>query len=260
VQSEGGLDKDWAERCGLPIDATAVSDTIEELASALELTIRILKESKPRCLIFDSLSALPGDSKKAVGDSKSHGERAKPMNDFFRKLNGAIDKQEPPLLLFIEHLHPNIGGYGYITTGGETKGYMSVVEMRFRRTGSLVQLMETDVGEAELPIELTTAWELRKSKVSPDGGRGEFNLGLRDMEGIVAGEINDFNETLALATYLGIVQKKGAWFQIGEDKYHGLQGVRRELTTSALKQIIVEAGEAGGKETGKKSKGKGNTK
>lgn len=255
VQTEAGFDKQWAKSCGLPIKNTGISDKAESLDVGLDMCLYMMKTDKPRCIIFDSLSALPADGAASVSESKSHGGRAKPMNDFFRRINGAVDKQEPPLIIFIEHLHPNITGHGYITGGGETKGYMSVLEMRFRRTGSLLQVMETDVGEVELPIEITVGWEIRKSKVSPDGGRGEFNLGLRTMDGIVAGDINDFSETLALGVHMGVVKKKGAWFQIGEEKYHGMQGLRRGLTTKTLKQALQQTGEAGGQEDSQADEG-----
>jgi len=263
VQTEPGFDIDWAASCGLPTgntifttceDASGEHDIGGDLSDTLDVVLKLLKEHKPACLIFDSLSALSGAMDKAVGDGKSRGGRAKPIAEFFRKLNWHMDKTSPPLLMIVEHLQPDVSSqYGrQMTTGGVVKGYIATTEIWFRRAGRVVEVVDELVDEKgksrELPVELEVSWEIKKSKTSPEGGVGKFNLGLRDTEIIHAGEISDFEDLLAQAIMLGVVEKKGGWFSYGEEKHHGVFNFRAALTRDALQALISGAGEEAGGE------------
>lgn len=240
MQTEPGFDVDWSALCGLPLNKTAICMDVGTLSVALDMILKILKDTKPSCVIFDSLSGLSSDPTEAVSDSKSYGGRAKPMNDFFRKLNYFIDAENPPLIIFIEHLHPIIGGRGYTTTGGETKGYMAVMEMRFNKKLTISQVIGTGAGETELPIQIDVGWNIRKSKVCAHGGGGQFSLDLRESVGTVPGRISDYAELLALASMMGVVKKRGAWFQVGEDKYQGALNLQAAVSRDALFEMVME--------------------
>jgi len=263
VQTEPGFDIEWAAMCGLPTDNTIFTtcedasgkhDMGGDLSDTLDVVLMLLKKHKPACVILDSLSALSGSMDKAVGDGKSRGDRAKPIAEFFRKLNWHMDKETPPLMLVVEHLQPNLASSygGQITTGGVVKGYIATTEIWFRRVGRVVEVVDELLDEKgkprELPVELEITWEIKKSKTSPEGGVGKFNLGLRDTQIIRAGEISDFEDLMAQAIMLGIVEKKGSWFMYGGEKYQGIFNLRSSLTTDALKELIAGAGEESGKE------------
>ncbi len=241
VQAEPGFDIRWAEKCGLPAKDTVYTEA-SSLAATLDTIIYILKNEKPSCLILDSLSAIPADPENNASDSKSRGERAIPSNNFFRRLGYAIDRDDPPLIVFIEHLYQNVGGMPYepkyITTGGETKGYMAVLEIRFSNTKMLKGVMETDAGEIEIPVEATVGWTIQKGKTCPKGGNGTFSIGLIDTDIVKAGEITDYDELLNIATMIGAVKKAGAWFSYGEEKVQGIGGLRQKLSRDDLFNIV----------------------
>jgi len=255
VQTEPGFDIEWAAACGLPVDNTIFTtcedasgehDMGGDLSDTLDVVLMLLRDHKPACLIFDSLSALSGSADRAIGDTKSRGDRSKPIAEFFRKLNWNMDRDAPPVLLIVEHLQPNVASPygGQITTGGVVKGYIATTEIWFRRAGRVVEVVDELLDEKgkprELPVELEVSWEIKKSKTSPEGGVGKFNLGLRDTNIIHAGEISDFEDLLAQAIMLGIVEKKGSWFNYEGEKHQGVFNLRQALTRDVLEALIAE--------------------
>lgn len=266
IQSEPGFDWEWAVACGLDRKDCMFFDGAQyPIKDNLQFLLDVLRNEKPTAVLMDSLSAISGDPKQSMVDGKSHGEKATPINEFFRKLTAATDKEKPPLMIFIEHLHPVIGGPlsgKLITTGGETKGYMAVVEMRFTAGEPVVEVME-DVIDREgkhpsWPVQRRITWQLRKSKVGADGAVGTFQLGLRPTEFCHPGEITDWEELLQRAIMLRQISKRGSWYVFGESKFQGLQNLKRELPADALREIISNPrqveGEGELKEDGGKAK------
>ena len=86
VQAESGFDGEWATQCGLPPNQTIVYEG-EDLKPSLELVLRIMREQKPTAVLLYSLSMLSGNSTSSLVDSKSRGERAVTINEFFRKIS-----------------------------------------------------------------------------------------------------------------------------------------------------------------------------
>lgn len=262
IQTEGGFVPYWAEKCGLPpCDFVPVFEATK-LGQTLELVLNILRESKPTWVLLDSLSMLSADPDKSVVDSKSRGERAIPTNNFFRNIMSAMSTEHPPLFLYIEHLHPDVSSPygGLITTGGETKGYANVMEIRLMLDQFDKRDIETGMGKQELPVTQKVQWEIRKSKASPTRGRGCYTLGLRDTEWSRAGEISDFDEVLARAINLGHVKKAGAWFTIGDEKYQGAEKLKGQFGYDALKELALKPREEARAEDGPATRLKGSAR
>lgn len=246
IQSEPGFDWEWAVACGLDRKDCMFFDGAQyPIKDNLQFLLDVLRNEKPTAVLMDSLSAISGDPKQSMVDGKSHGEKAKPINEFFRKLTSATDKEKPPLTIFIEHLHPDLSSQypRLITTGGETKGYMAVIEMRFRVESVVKEVMEDvvtyDGKKPEWPVQRRIVWDLQKSKVGADGAVGTFQLGVRQTEFCHPGEITDWEELLQRAIMLKQISKRGAWYVFGESKFQGLQNLKRELPADALREIIT---------------------
>jgi len=256
VQTEGGFVPQWAQRCGLPqcdyVPAIMADTEQHTLGDTLELILNILRKSQPTWILLDSLSMLAADPKKAIMDSTSRGERAIPNNKFFRNLMAAMNNEWPPLFLYIEHLHPVMGQPGQMVTGGVTKEYANVLEVRLRldADSSDKKQIESDLGVEELPIRQRVQWEIKKSKVSPRFGRGVYTLDLRDTDCSIGGRISDFDEMLVRAINRGHVIKSGAWYKIGDAKYQGLDNLRAAITDDALRSISEQPRQESGTEDG----------
>ncbi len=260
LQAEQGFDIDWAIKCGLPANGMVFTDKIPDLRSGLQYILNGVKEHQPSCVIMDSLSALSADPDKSLHESTSRGERAIPINEFFRKLGPLMDYDNPPLMIFIEHLHQDVNNPhgGFKTMGGETKGYMAVLEMRFRTASKVKRVVEYGDNEIEIPVEAEIRWEIRKNKVAPTGFEGTFTLGLVDTPITVAGEISDFGELLAIGQKMGVIKKAGSWYVIGENKVQGIGGIKAAYTTDALREIIAAARNTGGEKSNRKAGGETN--
>jgi RecA/RadA recombinase len=245
IQSEAGFDKKWAAKCGLPLKDTAICDSVKDLGLALDFVLKTFTESDDiNCLIFDSLSGL-GDTSTTVSDSHSRGERAIPQNRFFRKLANAINQPIDPLLMFMEHLHPNVASSygGQTTSGGETKKYMSILTIRFQKqyTGSTVVVFDPKASKEEEIVEMLVGWDVQKNKGGPAGSKGTFNLGLRDSEVSVAGRIDNYRGLFTEALLRKIVTKAGSWYKFGDEKFHGEANFKKGVTADTLEKLIIEA-------------------
>lgn len=251
LQAEKGFDYLWAEACGLPAKGCLFFEA-DRLDIALDLVLDIIKKDQPRCVLIDSLSMLDRDPDHPVGDTESRGARAIPSNRFFRKLMGSLSTETPPLFLYIEHLHPNISSPtgGLMVTGGVTKGYANVMEIRLSVESTVKQTIETDHSKQELPVQARVQWDIRKSKASPQGGKGIYTIGLRETPLGPAGEISDFDEMLARAIMLGHVEKAGSWYTIGEDKFQGAAGIKEKLGIEAVREIALRPRATGGETDG----------
>lgn len=261
LQSEPGFDANWAEQCGLPPSKTIFYDG-SDLRVSLQLILDIMRNEKPTCVIFDSLSMLSGNVTASLVDSKSHGERAIPINEFFRKLAGSMDREKPPLFLYIEHLHPVIGKPGLQTTGGETKGYANGMELRLTTESHVVhefQSMSDEKKKTGLPVQAKIVWEVRKSKSCPPRGTGTYSLGLRETPFCKPGEISDYDELIVRGILNGHIIKGGSWFTFVEsgEKYQGAERLKSEVDAITLREIVLrprpEGGEGNGKVKGVKA-------
>jgi len=77
--------------------------------------------------ILDSIGAFftVVEAGKDLGE-RTMGQRAKTIADASRWLSAGLRVvEDPKLFVYINHTHPNIGGRGFITPGGETKTYIA---------------------------------------------------------------------------------------------------------------------------------------
>jgi recombination protein RecA len=84
--------------------------------------------------IIDSIGAISpiAEIEGDLGEANM-GRRAKLMAQFSRKLMHEIGKDRKRSIFMINHVHPNIGGMGSVTPGGETTKYLSAIRIRVKR-------------------------------------------------------------------------------------------------------------------------------
>ena len=85
--------------------------------------------------ILDSVGAFWPivDSSKDLGE-RSMGQRAKTIADASRRVAAWLRiTEDPKLFIYINHVHPNIGGRGFSTPGGVTKSYTANVRLWLQR-------------------------------------------------------------------------------------------------------------------------------
>jgi len=219
VDMEHALDPVYAAKCGVDVDNLLVSqpDTGEQ---ALEITETLVRSGAVDLVVIDSVAALVPRSEIEgdMGDAQM-GAMARLMSQALRKLSGAIN-QTKTSVIFTNQLRMKIGvmfGNPETTTGGNALKFYASVRLDVRRIQSI------KIG-AEI-VGNRTRVRVVKNKVAPPFRTAEFDIMYNE-------GISKVGDLVDLATQLGIVDKRGAFFSYGETRL----GQGRENSKEFLRQ------------------------
>lgn len=168
-------------------------------------------------VVVDSVAALVPRSEieGEMGDS-SVGVVARLMSQALRKLAGSISKTNC-IVIFINQLREKIGvmyGNPETTPGGRALKYFSSVRIDVRRVEAIKNGTEI-VGNR-------TRAKIVKNKVAPPFKEAEFD--------IMYGEgISKIGELVDLGVKLDLIEKGGAWFTLGENRFQGRDNLKAFL-------------------------------
>jgi recombination protein RecA len=219
VDMEHALDPAYAAKCGVDVDNLLVSqpDTGEQ---ALEITETLVRSGAVDLVVIDSVAALVPRSEIEgdMGDAQM-GAMARLMSQALRKLSGAIN-QTKTSVIFTNQLRMKIGvmfGNPETTTGGNALKFYASVRLDVRRIQSI------KIG-AEI-VGNRTRVRVVKNKVAPPFRTAEFDIMYNE-------GISKVGDLIDLATQLGIVDKRGAFFSYGDTRL----GQGRENSKEFLRQ------------------------
>lgn len=84
--------------------------------------------------ILDSIGAISpiAEAEGNLGEANM-GKRAKLMAQFSRRTQKQLRDDRTRTVFMINHVHPNIGGFGSVTPGGETTKYLTAIRIRIKR-------------------------------------------------------------------------------------------------------------------------------
>ena len=224
VDAEHALDPTYAKALGVNVEDMLISqpDTGEQ---ALEITEALVRSGAIDVIVVDSVAALVprAEIEGEMGDSYV-GLQARLMSQALRKLTGAIGKTNT-IVIFINQLREKVGvmyGNPEVTTGGRALKFYSSVRIDVRRIEALKSGSEI--------IGNRTRAKVVKNKVAPPFREAEFD--------IMYGEgISKVGELIDLGVKLGLVQKSGSWFSMGEVRI----GQGRDAAKQYLKDHPEEA-------------------
>lgn len=219
VDMEHALDPSYAAKCGVDIDNLLVSqpDTGEQ---ALEITETLVRSGAVDLVVIDSVAALVPRSEIEgdMGDAQM-GAMARLMSQALRKLSGAIN-QSKTTVIFTNQLRMKIGvmfGNPETTTGGNALKFYASIRLDVRRIQS-IKIGAEVVGNR-------TRVRVVKNKVAPPFRSAEFDIMYNE-------GISKVGDLIDLATQLGIVDKRGAFFSYGDVRL----GQGRENSKEFLRQ------------------------
>jgi recombination protein RecA len=184
---------------------------------ALAICEVLVRSGAVDVIVVDSVAALVPRSEVEgdIGDA-SVGVVARLMSQALRKLAGSISKTNC-VVIFINQLREKIGvtyGNPETTPGGRALKYFSSVRIEVRRSETL------KVGTEQ--VGNRTRAKIVKNKVAPPFREAEFD--------IMFGEgISKYGELVDLSVRLGIIEKSGAWYTLGELRFQGRDNVKEYL-------------------------------
>ncbi|MDR1389708.1 MAG: recombinase RecA [Treponema sp.] len=207
IDAEHALDPVYAKNLGVNIDELWVSQP-DSGEQALEIADSLVRSGAVDVIVVDSVAALTPQAEIDGDMGDAHmGLQARLMSQALRKLTSTIGKSRT-ILIFINQIRMKIGivfGNPETTTGGNALKFYSSVRLEVRRIETIEGGKDTDAVGNRIRVKVV------KNKVAPPFRKAE-------MEIIFGKGISAIGSLLDAAVKHELIEKKGAWYNVGEEK------------------------------------------
>lgn len=241
IDAEMSFDPEWATTLGVDTEklifstARTVNDMVDVGTDLMAAGVDLI--------VVDSISALlPAiffekgtEELKQLEDTKQMGATARDMSHAVAMLNYANNQTKPTLLVLISQARNNLGSM-YVSqtpTGGKAVQFYSSTIVKLFSSESDNQALKGKIYVGDKIIEekigRKVRWDVQFSKTSPAFQSGEYDFYFRGPD-IGVDRIADLVDT---AESLGLIEKGGAWYKIGDAKYQG-----RDNLVAAVKEDL----------------------
>jgi recombination protein RecA len=216
VDAEHALDPGYAAKLGVDVDNLYVAQP-DNGEQALEIADTLIRSGAVDMIVIDSVAALTprAEVEGEMGDLQV-GAMARMMSQGCRKLAGTAGRAGT-VVIFINQIRETVGviyGSPETTPGGRALKFFASVRMRVSR-GEAIKVGTEQVGSR-------TKVSIPKNKIAPPYRDAEFDI-------IFGSGINKYGDILDLGVLHGFIQKGGAWFTIGEERFQGRDTARAYL-------------------------------
>lgn len=228
---------EYAQMCGVDLERVAVVET-NDMETAYDMAIKFAESRSVDCIVIDSLPALvpaAEDDKEMEGATVGRG--ALLTGKFFRKVGKAtkrslVEVERPVLGIMINQWRQKIGvmyGDNRTTPGGLGKNYAYFVRVEIRRS----DWIEHGSGQDKERIGQSISLRTIKNKTAPAQRVAVVDFYFAPGGSVLPGDYDTAKEVASLAIMEGIIERKGAFYKYGEQKWQGqaalLAAIREDL-------------------------------
>jgi recombination protein RecA len=226
IDSEHSYDASWAESLGVDSSsliysqAKTINDMVDVATQLMDAGVDII--------VVDSISALlpaiyfekDSTELKKLEDTKQIGAEAKDMTHAVKMLNYA---NKNTLLVLISQQRNQFGGMhaSHIPTGGMAVKFFSSTIIKLWSSEAEANAIKSGIQVGDKIIEQKVGrpvnWIVDYNKLGPQNQSGQYDF---YYQGDSLG-VDSVGEVLDVAEMMGLVQKGGAWYTIGEERFQG---------------------------------------
>lgn len=206
IDVENALDRVYARKCGVQLNRLAVVHP-EYGEQAFDIAEKGIRSGEFPVVVFDSVPAISprAEMEGDIGDAHI-GLLPRLMSQFLRRNAFAI-RESGVVVLFTNQIRDKISRYGsgsWETPGGHALKHYASVRIALRSEG--------EVKMAEEPIGTKVVFTIKKNKVGPPYGVGNFEIW--NTVGV-----NKWASLLDTLVYCDIMKMKGSWFICDEKPF-----------------------------------------
>jgi recombination protein RecA len=226
IDSEASYSADWATQLGVD-SASLIYSPAKTINDMVDVAVQLM-EAGVDIIVVDSISALlpaiyfekDGEELKHLQDTKQIGAEAKDMTHAVKMLNYA---NKNTLLVLISQQRNQFGSMhaSHIPTGGMAVKFFSSTIIKLWSSEAEANAIKSGIKVGDKIIEQKVGrpvnWIVDYNKLGPPNLSGQYDFYYQgDLLGVdTVGEILDVSEMM------GIIQRGGAWYTIGEERFQG---------------------------------------
>jgi len=208
----------------------------QDMVVAYETMLAYAESRAVDCIVLDSYPALiPPEEEEKGMDEVQVALGARITGKFFRKAGPAtrrshIEEQRPILGILINQFRDKIGGWAPMgtpqtTPGGNAKNYAFYVRVEVKRD----EYIEEKVPGKDMKVKVGQTIKIKtiKNKQAPPQQVASVDFYFRDAPilGFRRGDYDQVKELLTLGLIYDLVQRRGAYFNYGEQRWQGREGM-----------------------------------
>lgn len=226
IDSEASYSADWAERLGVN-SSQLIYSSAKTINDMVDVAVQLM-EAEVDLIVVDSISALlpaiyfekDGEELKELQDTKQIGAEAKDMTHAVKMLNYA---NKNTLLVLISQQRNQFGSMhaSHIPTGGMAVKFFSSTIIKLWSSEAEANAIKAGVKVGDKIIEQKVGrpvnWIVDYNKLGPPNLGGQYDF---YYQGDLVG-VDNVGETLDVSEMMGIVQRGGSWYTIGEERLQG---------------------------------------
>ena len=226
IDAEASYDVEWAKTLGVDSD-TLIYSPVKSINDMVDIATQLM-DAGVDIIVVDSISALlpaiyfekDSTELKKLEDTKQIGAEAKDMTHAVKMLNYA---NKNTLLVLISQQRNQFGSMhaSHIPTGGMAVKFFSSTVIKLWSSEAEANAIKSGIQVGDKIIEQKVGrpvnWIIDYNKLGPPNLSGQYDF---YYQGNTLG-VDAVGEVCDVAEMMGIIQKGGAWYTVGEERFQG---------------------------------------